>query len=226
VGHEEGGQLTEPVRRRPYSVVLLDELETGHEDVWNLLLQILEEGCLTDGQGRRVDFANTVVVMTANVGAKEITAAGAPLGFRAAGKESMDFEQVKKAVLHRARQLFRPELLNRMDGVLVFRPLGRRELRQIAERIVEETARRGAEQGVTLHITEEALEKLAEESCKREGGARPLRRLVRQWVEEPLADLLLTGAVGKGDTVEAEKSAEGLILVKKEESLVLAEKME
>ncbi len=215
VGHEEGGQLTEQVRRRPYSVVVLDELEKSHEEVWNLLLQILEEGCLTDGQGRHVDFTNTVVVMTSNVGAKEISALSSPLGFGAI--PAADFTATKKTVLRRVKELFRPELLNRLDDILVFRPLGEGELRQITSRLLQETAERAAALGVTLEASEAAVEHLAKESMEPGYGARPLRRLLRRRVEDPLAEELLTGGVEKGDTVELRLEEDVLVLRMKKE---------
>jgi ATP-dependent Clp protease ATP-binding subunit ClpC len=211
VGHEEGGQLTERVRRRPYAVVLLDELEKGHEEVWNLLLQILEEGSLTDGQGRRVDFTNTVVVMTSNVGARAVTDLSAPLGF-GREQEGADAAAVEKTVLRQVRQVFRPELLNRLDEIVVFHPLGQDQLRQITAQLIDRTAERAAALGITLEASEEAVEHLTRTGAEPGYGARPLRRAVRRQVEDRLAEGLLAGEITRGDRV---------ILALEEDALVL-----
>lgn len=201
VGHEEGGYLTDQVRRRPWSVVLLDEVEKAHEDVLSLLLQILEDGVLTDGQSRKTDFKNTVVVMTSNVGARAITGGSRPLGF--SGQEDTAqacYEQIQGRALEEARQTFRPELLNRVDGIVVFRPLNREEIRTIATRLLASTGRRLAEKGVTLHVEEDALTALAEAGFNPMYGARPLRRCLRRQVEDKLAEMLLDGRLQSGDT--------------------------
>jgi len=217
VGHEEGGQLTEKVRRRPYSVVLLDELEKAHEDVWNLLLQVLEEGSLTDAQGRRVDFSNTVVVMTSNIGAKTISDTGTPLGFSAASSGKEGFEAAKKKVLIQVRRIFRPELLNRMDDIIVFHPLSRENMREIARKMLEDTAARAAALGLTLQSSEDCVEKLARDGFDASYGARPLRRLVRNKVEDAIAESILTGTVQAGDVVELAVEEDALVLETKKE---------
>ena len=216
VGHEEGGQLTERVRRRPYAVVLLDEIEKAHEDVWNLLLQLFEEGTLTDGQGRQVDFRNTVIVMTSNVGAKAITTA-APLGFSAGLEGQNRFDAVRRAVLSEVRRTFRPELLNRLDDMIVFRPLSEADMRAITRRMLEQTAARAASLGLTLQSSEDSVEKLAREGFDPAYGARPLRRAIRSEVEDAIAEQLLTGAAHAGDILELAVEEDTLVLAAKKE---------
>lgn len=210
VGHEEGGQLTEKVRRRPYSVVLFDEIEKAHQDVWGILLQIMEDGVLTDAQGRRVDFRNTVVVMTSNVGAKRITSQGSRLGFSARASsqgETRPVEELRAAVLDDLKTVFRPEFLNRVDDTIVFRQLTRPEIREIAQRMLAAVGERMERLGVSLEISPPALDLLAELGFDPSYGARPLRRTIRSQVEDPAAELLLTGALRAGDraVVEAEE---------------------
>ena len=202
VGYDEGGQLTEKVRRKPYSVVLFDEIEKAHEDVWNLLLQILEDGTVTDSQGRKVDFRNTAVIMTSNVGAKSITAAGTPLGFAPQARESADarFAAVKSAVTAELRRTFRPEFLNRVDETIVFRRLSREDCAEIARRLLAQTVSRAAALGITLEADEDCAASLAERGYDVSYGARPLRRLIRSEVEDALATCLLDGTLASGDT--------------------------
>ena len=202
VGHDEGGFLTEKVRRKPWSVVLFDELEKAHEDVWGLLLQILEEGSLTDSHGRRADFRSAVVVMTSNVGAQTILSGAGPMGF--SGREDTAetrYEQLRRRVMDEAKRVFRPELLNRMDAVVVFRPLERAELRAIAGAMADRVVRRLEEKGVEMTVTEEGLDALAERGYDPVYGARPLRRCLRRTVEDALAGMLLDGSLGPGDRV-------------------------
>ena len=198
VGHEEGGQLTERVRRNPWSVVLLDELEKAHRDVWSVLLQVMEEGVLTDGLGRRTDFRNTVLVMTSNLGARRF-GRSQRLGF--ASGPAAEREQLEREVIADARRTFAPEFFNRLDAALVFHPLEQGDLCRIARRLLDETGKRLAGQGVKLDVEEEALALLAREGGSREYGARPLRRAVASLVEDPAADLLLSGRMKKGDTL-------------------------
>ena len=209
VGYDEGGQLTEKVRRKPYSVVLFDEIEKAHEDVWNVLLQILEDGAVTDSQGRRVDFRNAVILMTSNVGAKSITAAGTPLGFAPEGRQDEDarFRAVKEAVTAELKRTFRPEFLNRVDETVVFRRLGERDMAEIARRLLTQTAARMRALGVTFLFDDAAAETLAERGNDPAYGARPLRRLISAEVEDALASLLLEGTITRGDT--AVLAAEG-----------------
>ncbi len=203
VGHEEGGQLTEKVRRKPYSVVLFDEIEKAHEDVWNILLQILEDGIVTDSQGRRVDFKNTIIVMTSNLGARNITSQTGKLGFDGGEKnndEARHFAQVKEAVMAEVRRTFRPEFLNRIDETIVFRPLTEEDIRQIAKRMLDNTARRMAQQGITLESTDEAVAVLAKDGFDPQYGARPLRRAIQNEVEDAVAEQMLEGKIRAGDT--------------------------
>ena len=203
VGHEEGGQLTEKVRRKPYSVVLFDEIEKAHEDVWNILLQILEDGIVTDSQGRRVDFKNTIIVMTSNVGARNITAADKPLGFdgrEADTDESTRFERIKQAVMEELRRTFKPEFLNRIDETIVFRQLTEEDIRRIAQRMLEITGKRMAQQNITLLADEEAVATLAKDGFDPQYGARPLRRAIQNEVEDAVAEQMLEGKLLSGDT--------------------------
>lgn len=202
VGYDEGGQLTEKVRRKPYSVVLFDEIEKAHEDVWNILLQILEDGVVTDAQGHKVDFRNTAVIMTSNIGAKSITAAGTPLGFAPEEQKSADaqFAAVKAAVIAELRRTFRPEFLNRVDETIVFRRLSREDCAEIARRLLAQTVSRAAALGVTLEADEDCAVSLAERGYDVSYGARPLRRLIRSEVEDALATCLLDGTLASGDT--------------------------
>ena len=224
VGYDEGGQLTEKVRRKPYSVVLFDEIEKAHEDVWNLLLQILEDGTVTDSQGRKVDFRNTAVIMTSNVGAKSITAADAPLGFAPQARESADarFAAVKSAVTAELRRTFRPEFLNRVDETIVFRQLQKEDSAEIARRLLAQTCSRAAALGITLEIREECAASLAERGCDAVYGARPLRRLISTEVEDALATCLLDGTLRHGDTAVLRAGETALHLSKKGETALAA----
>ena len=216
VGHEEGGQLTEKVRRRPYSVVLFDEIEKAHEDVWNILLQILEDGIVTDSQGRRVDFKNTVIVMTSNVGAKNITAANVPtLGFAAdTGDDKAQFEHIRQAVLAELKRTFKPEFLNRIDETIVFRQLTEDDIVQIARRMLAVTGKRMAQQGITLQADDEAVAALAKDGFDAQYGARPLRRAIQNVVEDAVAEQMLEGKLQSGDTAQV-KLSDGKITVEK-----------
>ncbi len=215
VGHEEGGQLTEAVRRRPYSVILFDELEKAHADVWGILLQILEDGVLTDAQGRRADFRNAVIVLTSNVGARQITAGAGRLGFSLRGQgETRTAEELRKAVKGELKRVFRPELLNRLDEIIVFRQLERGEIKAIARRLLEEVSGRLSALGVGLAVEEEALEALAGAGFDPDYGARPLRRAIRAQVEDPAAEALLSGALSPGDTARL-TAREGVVLLER-----------
>ncbi|HEX7233213.1 MAG TPA: AAA family ATPase, partial [Candidatus Binatia bacterium] len=197
VGYEEGGQLTEAVRRRPYSVILFDEIEKAHGDVFNVLLQILDDGRLTDGHGRTVDFKNTVVIMTSNVGSHLI------LAYRG-GDDPDSYEQMKKDVLDVLRQQFRPEFLNRVDEIVVFHSLSREDLKQIVEIQLERLRARLAERHITLDLTERAREHLAAVGYDPSYGARPLKRAIQRELETPLGRLLLKGDIKDGQTVSVD----------------------
>ncbi len=204
VGHEEGGQLTERVRRKPYSVVLFDEIEKAHEDVWNILLQILDDGRITDSQGRTVDFKNAVVVMTSNIGAKSLTAAGTRLGFNheesPADSEEKKFLQAKEAVMAELRQTFRPEFLNRIDDIIVFRSLTEEDIREVARRMLETVSARMEAMGLHLSASDEAVAELVREGYDPKYGARPLRRCIQSKVEDAVAERMLDGTLKEGDT--------------------------
>jgi len=187
VGYDEGGQLTEMVRRRPYSVVLLDEIEKAHPDVFNILLQVLDDGRLTDGQGRTVDFRNTVIIMTSNLGSQLLG-------------ESVD-DKSRQAVMDLLRQQFRPELLNRVDEVIIFNPLGRPEIERIVDIQVAKLRQRLAEKGITLDLTDEAKARLAEEGFDPAYGARPLKRVIQRRLQDELAMKLLEGDIVDGAAV-------------------------
>ena len=218
VGHEEGGQLTEKVRRKPYSVVLFDEIEKAHEDVWNILLQILEDGIVTDSQGRRVDFKNTIIVMTSNVGARNITSADKPLGFdgrETEADEKARFDRIKQAVLEELRRTFKPEFLNRIDETIVFRQLTEEDIRHIAQRMLEVTGGRMAQQGITLLADDEAVTALAKDGFDPQYGARPLRRAIQNEVEDAVAELMLEGKLQSGDTARI-TLRDGKVTIEKE----------
>ena len=199
VGHEEGGQLTEAVRRKPYSVVLFDEIEKAHEDVFNLFLQVMEDGCLTDSFGRKVDFRNTVIVMTSNIGAKTITENRTPLGFASQNslRERSD-RDIRTMVLKDLRRTFRPEFLNRVDEIIVFHQLSRAVLRQIAQKLLDGVSERMGQAGVFLSVDDSALDALVLHGFDPLYGARPLRRAIRTAIEDPAAELLLSGALSEG----------------------------
>ena len=219
VGHEEGGQLTEKVRRKPYSVVLFDEIEKAHPDVWNILLQILEDGIVTDSQGRRVDFKNTIIVMTSNVGAKNITAADTPLGFDGSGEaakrtEEERFARIKDAVMAELRQTFRPEFLNRIDEIIVFHQLTEENIRSIARRMLDTIGSRMAAQGITLQADDDAVAALAKDGFDARYGARPLRRTLQNEVEDVVAEQMLDGQLKSGDTAHIRLKDDKVVIEK------------
>ncbi|MFG2605925.1 ATP-dependent Clp protease ATP-binding subunit [Streptomyces sp. NPDC048514] len=200
VGHEEAGQLTEVVRRHPYSLLLLDEVEKAHPDVFNILLQVLDDGRLTDSQGRTVDFTNTVIVMTSNLGSEAITRRGAGIGFGPGGAEA-DEEARREQILRPLREHFRPEFLNRIDEIVVFRQLSSEQLRQITDLLLESTRRLLDGQGVRVEFTDAAVDWLAERGYQPEYGARPLRRTIQREVDNQLSRLLLNGTISEGSRV-------------------------
>lgn len=199
VGFEEGGQLTEKVRRKPFSVILFDEIEKAHPDIFNSLLQILEEGRLTDGQGRVVDFKNTVIIMTTNLGSKGI--AGGPVGFQLEGDSSVGYEMMRSKVNEELKKHFKPEFLNRLDEVIVFPQLSKAELLQIVELFVKNLAERLLDRDMTLAVTDAARERLCEIGYDPSMGARPLRRAVQRELEDPLSERILTAELQPGDRV-------------------------
>ena len=205
VGYEEGGQLTEAVRRRPYSVVLLDEIEKAHPDVFNLLLQVLEDGRLTDSTGHTVDFRNTIIIMTSNVGASSINHAKA-MGFGAnnENEDEADYAAMKERMLSELKKVFRPEFLNRIDDIIVFRPLNKEEICSIAKLMVKELEKRLELQNLTMHLTDEVYAYLADKGFDSVYGARPLRRAILNMLEDPISESILSGEYQDGDTIEVD----------------------
>lgn len=211
VGHEEAGQLTESVRRHPYSLLLLDEVEKAHPDVFNTLLQVLDDGRLTDAQGRTVNFTNTVIVMTSNLGSEALTGRGGTLGFRADGSEA-DEEARREQVLRPLREHFRPEFLNRIDEVVIFRRLSGEQLRQVTDLLLEETRRRLRAQDVAIEFTPAAVDWLARRGHQPEYGARPLRRTIQREVDNRLSRLLLDGRLTPGSRVTVDVADDALTM--------------
>lgn len=197
VGFEEGGQLTEKIRRKPYSVVLFDEIEKAHPDVFNMMLQILDDGILTDSQGRKVSFKNAVIIMTSNVGAKLITEKQSALGFSSGGSE-MSFEQIRDAVMGELKNTFRPEFINRIDDIIVFSRLSKENIRQIAAKLLETVRQRVAGMDIDIVFTDESADKIAEVGFDEVYGARPLKRAVRSEIEDKLSELILEEKIKKG----------------------------
>ena len=196
-GHEEGGQLTEAVRRHPYSVVLLDEIEKAHPDLFNLLLQLLEDGHLTDAKGRRVNFCNTLIVMTSNVGGRRLAGEGR-VGF---GADAIAPETARQSAMSELKRLFRPELLNRVDEIILFHPLTREQVALIAQRWLQTLCKRLQSLGYRVEIADDVANRLAAEGYDPAYGARPLRRAGQRLVADPLSERLLDGTYQKGDTI-------------------------
>ncbi len=195
VGYEEGGQLTEAIRRKPYSVVLFDEIEKAHPDVFNILLQILEDGILTDSQGRKVDFKNCIIIMTSNVGAKLITDKKSAFGFSAESQQSLSHEKIKDSVMGELKQCFKPEFLNRIDDIIVFRQLTEKDIQEIAKRMLASLKKRVSQFEIDVDFSDEAVEKIASAGFDPIYGARPLRRAIQSKIEDTLSELMLDGSV-------------------------------
>jgi len=210
VGYEEGGQLTEKVRRKPYSVVLLDEVEKAHPDVFNILLQVLEDGRLTDSKGRTVDFRNTIVIMTSNVGAEALKR-NKHLGFNVQD-ESRDYSDMKGKVMDELKKAFRPEFLNRIDEIIVFHMLEKKHIQEIVTLMVNQLVNRLKEQEIELELTSAAIEAIADKGFDREYGARPLRRAIQKHVEDRLSEELLKGAIEKGQKVVFDAEGESFVI--------------
>jgi len=208
VGYEQGGQLTEAVRRRPYQVVLFDEIEKAHADVWNTLLQILDEGRLTDGQGHVVDFRHTLIIMTSNVGTEMLRRGGA-LGFVHAGAAEED--NARQRVLAALRQTFRPEFLNRVDEIIVFGPLTLEDMERIVHLQMQEVEARLQEYGLRMRLLPAAARWLAQQGYDPQYGARPLRRAIQRYVESPLSLRILSGDFGPDTLVEIDLEGEELV---------------
>jgi ATP-dependent Clp protease ATP-binding subunit ClpC len=218
VGYDDGGQLTERVRRKPYSVVLFDEIEKAHPDVWNILLQIMDDGRLTDAQGRTVDFKNAVIVMTSNIGARNLTEARRSFGFTAmagAQDETRPVAEIREKIMGELRDTFRPEFLNRLDDVIVFHQLTEEQIRGIAEGMLRGLSLRLAERGIALDADEAAMELLAKKGFDPKYGARPLRRLIQSAIEDEAATRMLQGGFSAGDVLLVTVKDGGFALEKK-----------
>ena len=220
VGYEEGGQLTDAVRRKPYSVILLDEVEKAHADFFNILLQVLDDGRLTDSQGRTVDFRNTVIIMTSNLGAKALHKNSPELGFLAAKKadsnvdenKGIDFKEAKKSVMDAVKRHFRPEFLNRIDEMIVFHPLTEEDLKEIVTILMSDITKRLEERDLHLEITPEAMKLLVKEGSDFTMGARPLKRAIQRLIEDPVSDLILKGDAKKGKIIKADAKDNDLVV--------------
>jgi len=208
VGYEEGGQLTEKVRRKPYSVILLDEIEKAHPDIYNILLQVLDDGQLTDGLGRKVDFKNTTIIMTSNIGVRQLKDFGDGVGFATAAKMQTT-DETNKAVIEKAlKRTFSPEFLNRIDDVIIFNSLHKEHIFQIIDILMKGVLKRLSNLGFTLELTEEAKNFLAEKGYDQQFGARPLHRAIQKYLEDPLAEEILRMSIKQGDILVAELDKE------------------
>ena len=220
VGYEEGGQLTDAVRRKPYSVILLDEVEKAHADFFNILLQVLDDGRLTDSQGRNVDFRNTVIIMTSNLGAKALHKTSPELGFLAAKKadsnvdenKGIDFKEAKKSVMDAVKRYFRPEFLNRIDEMIVFHPLTEEDLKEIVTILMSDVTKRLEERDLQLEISPEAMKLLVKEGSDFTMGARPLKRAIQRLIEDPVSDLILKGDAKEGKIIKADAKDNDLVV--------------
>ena len=208
VGYEEGGQLTEKVRRKPYSVVLLDEIEKAHPDVFNILLQVLDDGILTDGLGRRVDFRNTIIIMTSNIGARDIKNLGKGIGF-SLSEETFDYTKMKSTVEDALKRVFNPEFLNRIDDVIVFHPLEKSHILEIIDVMKQDLFARVGELGIEIDLTDAAKGFLVEKGFDPQFGARPLRRAIQKYVEDPMAEAILTNDLEEGAKITVDYKGEG-----------------
>ncbi|MBE9166272.1 ATP-dependent Clp protease ATP-binding subunit [Pleurocapsales cyanobacterium LEGE 06147] len=214
VGYNEGGQLTEAVRRRPYTVVLFDEIEKAHPDIFNMLLQILEDGRLTDAKGRTVDFKNTLIILTSNIGSKVIEKGGGGLGFEFAENQAeSQYNRIRSLVNEELKNYFRPEFLNRLDEIIVFRQLTKDEVKQISDILLKEVFQRLTEQGIELEVTEKFKDRLVEEGYNPAYGARPLRRAIMRLLEDVLAEEILSGRLQEGDTAKVDIDEEGKVKI-------------
>jgi ATP-dependent Clp protease ATP-binding subunit ClpC len=204
VGYEEGGQLTEKVRRKPYCVILLDEIEKAHPDVFNILLQTLDDGILTDGLGRRVDFRNTIIIMTSNIGAREIKEFGSGVGFATAGKVAKTFDSMKSTLESALRKVFRPEFLNRIDDIIIFNALEKEHIFRIIDLSLSKVFARIKDMGYVIEISERAKAFIADKGYDQQFGARPLNRAIQKYLEDPVADEILKGELKEGEILEVD----------------------
>jgi ATP-dependent Clp protease ATP-binding subunit ClpC len=217
VGYEEGGTLTEAVRRNPYSVILLDEIEKAHPDVYNILLQIADEGRLTDSQGRNVDFRNVILIMTSNIGGEIINKSKNALGFEIQHDDNMKYQDMKKTVMNEVKNVFRPEFLNRLDDIIVFHQLSREHISSIIDILLSDLSIRLSEKELTLELSKNAREFLIDQGFDPIYGARPLKRALQRNIEDPLAEELLANKFREGDIIKIIlNKTEGIKFVKKD----------
>jgi ATP-dependent Clp protease ATP-binding subunit ClpC len=212
VGYEEGGQLTEKVRRKPYSVVLLDEIEKAHPDVFNILLQVLDDGILTDGLGRRVDFRNTIIIMTSNIGVRDLKDFGSGIGFTTAASMEADEEHMKSTISNALKKAFSPEFINRLDDVIVFNSLQREHIHKIIDLTLKKLFNRIIQLGYNVELTDKAKDFLAEKGYDHQFGARPLNRAIQKYLEDPVAEEILKGEVEEGGIIMADYDGKSEVL--------------
>jgi ATP-dependent Clp protease ATP-binding subunit ClpC len=208
IGYEEGGQLTEKIRRHPYAVVLFDELEKAHPDVFNILLQILDEGHVTDGLGRKVDFKNTVLIMTSNVGARMVSK-GSNIGFSQQSEES-SYEGMRQRIIEEVKHTFNPEFLNRVDEIVVFRQLSKENMVKIIDIVMDDMRGKVSGRNITIELTKGAKEFVAEHGFDPIYGARPLKRMIQKFIEDPIAEELLKGIFSDGSQIRVKKKGDAL----------------
>ena len=208
VGYEEGGQLTEKIRRKPYSIVLLDEIEKAHPDVFNLLLQALDDGHMTDGLGRKIDFKNTILIMTSNIGARQLADFGTGVGFGTKSQEDQKIENSKGVVLAALRKAFAPEFLNRVDDMIMFNSLSRENIHIIIDLELEKLYGRINDLGYAISLTESAKDFIVEKGYDEKFGARPLKRAIQKLIEDPLAEEIVNSKLHEGDTIKIDRKEE------------------
>jgi ATP-dependent Clp protease ATP-binding subunit ClpC len=221
VGYEEAGQLTEALRRRPYSIIVFDEIEKAHPEAHNMLLQIMEEGHLSDARGRKVDFRNAIIVMTSNIGAdmiKKQTGLGFQIKRDEAVEEKLSYDEMRKNLNESLKRAFRPEFINRLDGIIIFRSLNKEDIQKIVSLELSKVAERLKDNNLTLTATPEALSLLADQGYDPDFGARPLRRVIQQRVEDPLSDKVLAGEFNNGDSIRVELNEDGETVLTKAEA--------
>ena len=220
VGYEEGGQLTEKVRRKPYSVVLLDEIEKAHPDVFNMLLQVLDDGHITDSLGRKIDFSNTIIIMTSNIGARKVKEFGGGVGFGTSSKKEQEDAHVKGIIEGALKKSFAPEFLNRIDDVIIFNSLEREDIHKIIDIELEKLLNRIADLGYKLILSEDAKDYIADKGFDKKYGARPLKRAIQKYIEDALAEEIVNSKLDEGDTITMdlnEKKNELIINIEKGE---------
>jgi ATP-dependent Clp protease ATP-binding subunit ClpC len=227
VGYEEGGQLTEKVRRKPYSVILLDEVEKAHPDVFNMLLQVLDDGFLTDSLGRKIDFRNTIIIMTSNIGARQLKDFGQGVGFGTAAKKAQEDSHQKSVIESALKKAFAPEFLNRIDDVIVFNPLEKEDIHKIIDIELDKLYKRIKDIGYVLSLTDKAKDYIADKGFDKQYGARPLKRAIQKYIEDALAEEIVNSKLEEGDSIFMdldEKKEELTIKIKKTEKSPEAEK--